>query len=73
MLDPVTLNHLAKLRQQEFLDQAALDREPRVSLIQWSRLLEPIYALLQRRSRRSVAYQPLTTIGQTTLEECPCE
>ena len=73
MMDPTMLNRLAKIRQQEFLDQAAEDREGAVSLIQWSRLLEPIRAFLQRHSRRSAAYQPLTTLGQSVLEECPCE
>jgi len=72
MMDPTMLNRLAHIRQQEFLDQAAQDREG-TPIIQWSRMFEPIYALLQRRSRRSAAYQPLTTLGQPVLEECPCE
>ena len=76
MIDPTSLVCLGQIRQQEILEQAAHDRAPRVPLIQWSRLLEPIYAFWQRRSRRSqrsAAYQPLTTLGQPALDECPCE
>ena len=73
MMDPIMLNKLAKIRQQEFLDQAAEDCEPRIQLVQWSRMFEPLQAWWQRRSRRNAAYQPLTNIGQSVLEECPCE
>ena len=73
MIDPTSLARLAQIRQQDILDQAAYALAPRVALIQWSRLLEPIHAFWQRRSRRHAAYQPLTTLGQPVLDECPCE
>jgi hypothetical protein len=77
MFDPVTMNRLAQIRQQEILEQAACDREARITLIQWSRLLEPVQAFLQRRSR-SGTFQPTSAAFQTlpghpALDECPCE
>ncbi|MBI1258404.1 MAG: hypothetical protein GC204_13115 [Chloroflexi bacterium] len=73
MIDPTSLVRLGQIRQQEILEQAAYDRQPRVPLIQWSRLLEPLHAFWQRRSRRRATYQPLTTLGQPVLDDCPCE
>ena len=77
MFDPSTLSRLAQIRQQEILEQAALDRQPRVTIIQWSRLLEPIHAFMQRRARHSalqLSRTPLQAVsGQAILDECPCE
>ena len=72
MMDPIFLARLARIRQQEFLEQAAQDREQRLTIIQWSRIFEPIQAFLQRRSRRS-AFQPSSALVQGVFEECPCE
>ena len=51
-MDPILFTRLAQIRQQEILAEAAQRREPRVTIIQWSRLFEPIVAFFQRRSRR---------------------